>query len=190
MTIHHHFIYKQHPERYPQQHEERTCWLFTIKAIIESYYPELNQKPLQYASSRLQRLIKFSTPRQLSKTLEKYKIHHITGKLHKKDTLSQIYFLKKHIEDWPVVLVIAHAYTKGNMFSVKRALFDRHYLSIWWYDDEKEVFYCYDSHTTLRENNLPVGNVKLHYEDLIIYRDLACLGLFKKRFIAIKGKKK
>lgn len=189
MTIHHHFIYKQHPERYPQQHDHTECWLFTIKAVIESYYTELNQKPIQYASSRIHKLIKFSTPKELSKTLEKYNISHKRWIYHRKEMLSKIDFIKKHVEDGPVIVLTAHAYNKKNMFNLARAIFAQHYLSIRWYDDEKEIFYCYDSHTPLREHNLPVGNIKLSYRDLITYRDFAGLGLFKKRFIAVKGKK-
>ena len=189
MTIHNHFIYKQHPERYPQQHDHTECWLFTIKAVIESYYPELNKDPIEYTSSRFHRFIKLSTPRELSKALKKYNISYVRGKYHKKDMAPKIEFLKRHIVDGPVVILTAHAYNKRTMFSPLRAIFAQHYLSIRWYDDELEVFYCYDSHTPLREDNLPVGNIKLNYRDLITYRDFACLGLFKKRFIAVKGKK-
>lgn len=190
MPIHHHFIYKHHPERYPQQHNRRECWLFTVKAVIESYHPELHQDPLQYASSRLHKLIQLSTPRQLSKILARYSVPHIRGKYHKKSMLSKIDFLKKHIEDGPVILVVAHAYTCRDMFNLPKALREQHYLSIRWYDDDQEAFYCYDSHTPLRENDLPVGNLKLHYQDLVTYRDFAGLGLFKKRYIAVKGLKK
>jgi hypothetical protein len=100
--------------------------------------------------------------------------------------LSKIDFLKKHIEDGPIIIIIAHAYTKRNIFNLFKAVFQRHYLSIRGYDEEQEVFYCYDSHTPLKENDLLVGNIKLHYQDLITYRDFAGCGLFKKRFIAIK----
>ena len=187
MTIHHHFIYKQHPERYPQQHDDKECWLFTVKAVVESYHPELNQKPIQYACSRFHKIIKRSTPKQLSKTLRKYDINHIRWEYHKKEMLPKIDFLKKHIEDGPVIIIIAHGYDQRNSFNLRRIIFKQHYISIRWYNDAKEVFYCYDSHTELRENDLPVGNIELNYRDLITYRDFACLGLFKKRFIAVKG---
>lgn len=188
MKIHHdHFIYKQHPERYPQQHDIRQCWLFTIKAVIESYHPELNQRPVAYTISRFHRLIKFSTPKQLSKTLTKYNIPNMYGVYHRKNMLSKIDFLKKHIEDWPVIILIASTYNEKNMFNLWKVISDLHYLSIRWYDDEQEVFYCYDSHTARRENDLPVGNIRLHYQDLITYRDFAGRWLFKKRFIAVKG---
>jgi hypothetical protein len=130
--------------------------------------------------------MRFSTPRQLSRTLEQYKIPHISGKYRRKDMPSKIDFLKKHIEDGPVIILISHAYTKKNMFCLWKMIFFQHYLSIRWYDDVQEVFYCYDSHTWRRENDLPAGNVKLHYQDIITYRDFAGLGLFKKKFIAIK----
>lgn len=184
--IHHHFIYKHHPERYPQQHNNRECWLFTIKAIIESYNSELNNDPLQYATSRFHKIIKISTPGLLSKILKKYHIPHIRGEYHQKNIMPKVDFLKRHIENGAVIILISHAYNKQNIFSLPRAIFLQHYISIRWYDDEKEIFYCYDSHTALRENDLPVGNIKLHYQDLITYRDFAGLGLFKKRFIAIK----
>ena len=187
-VIHDHFIYKKHPQRYPQQHDRWKCWLFTVKAIIESYHPEMNQNPLQYSLSRFQKLIKFSIPKQLSKILEKYNIPNISWEYHRKDMLSKIDFLKKHVENGPVIMLIAHAYTKKNTFNILRGILMQHYISIRWYDDDKEVFYCYDSHTAIRENDLPVGNIQLHYQDLITYRDFAGLGLFKKRYIAIRRK--
>ncbi|MCX6825283.1 MAG: C39 family peptidase [candidate division SR1 bacterium] len=186
--IHDHFIYKQHPKKYPQQCDLTGCGFFTIKAVIESYHPELNKKPVEYSGSRLQRVLGLSTPKQLSKILNSYDIPNTIQKYHKKSMLSKIDFLKKHIENGPVIVLIAHAYTKKNMFNLFKAIFYQHYLSIRGYDDEKEVFYCYDSHTEIRENNLPVGNIQLHYQDLITYRDFAGLGLFKKKYIAIRKK--
>jgi len=97
----------------------------------------------------------------------------------------KIDFLKNHLKKWPVIILISHAYTKRNTFNIRKSLIAQHYISIRWYNEEEEIFYCYDSHTELKENDLPIGNIKLHYQDLITYRNFAGLGLFKKRYIAI-----
>jgi len=75
--------------------------------VIESYLPEINLKPIQYATSRIHKLIKFSTPRQLSKTLKKYGIIHERGKYKRNELSSEIDFFKRHIKEGPVIIIIS-----------------------------------------------------------------------------------
>jgi hypothetical protein len=87
-------------------------------------------------------------------------------------------------------VLVSHAYTKRYKFNIIRAILAQHYLSLRWYDDKKEVFYCYDAHTDIREKGLPVGNIEMNYRDLLRYRNRAGIGLFRKRYITILGKEK
>jgi len=171
--IHDHFIFSRHPERYPQQHNHRECGLFSLKAVIESYYPETCHDACHYTNGRFHKMIGATRPRTIAKVLQKYNIHAEEGHLKEKKMETQINFLKKHVEEGPVILVIAHSYNKENRFNILKTLLLQHYISIRGFDDEKEVFYCYDSHTDLRENDLPVGNIAINYYDLVSYRELA-----------------
>ena len=183
------FIYKKKSKEYAQQKNYRECWLITVKAIIETFNSQYNKKPIQYASSRIHKIIKFSLPKQLSKILQKHNILCIYGKYKEKNIEKKIEFLKNHVKNWPIIILISHAYTKKSIFNIRRFIIKQHYISIRWYDDKKEIFYCYDSHTNLRENNLPIGNIKLPYKNLVFYRNIAGIWIFKNRYIAIHEKK-
>jgi hypothetical protein len=43
--------------------------------------------------------------------------------------------------------LIANGQTKKKRFSRSKALTHWHYVSLWWYNDKKKVFYVYDSNT-------------------------------------------
>lgn len=178
------YIYKKKSKKYIQQQNTRECWLITVKAIIETFNTQYNKKASEYASSKIHKIIKFSLPKQLSKILKKHNILHIYGKCKEKDVEKKIEFLKYNVKNWPVIILISHAYTKQNIFNIRKAIIKQHYISVRWYNTQKEVFYCYDSHTELRESNLPIGNIQLPYQNLISYRNFAGCWLFKNRYIA------
>jgi hypothetical protein len=172
-VIHHHFIYKKHPERYPQQHNFTDCGLFSVKAVIESYFSNIHQIAKKYALSKRQRIIGISIPRQLANICKRYSLDTEYNACKYSSMTELVNFLKNHIQKGPVIILISHAYNKENRYNIIRSFIFQHYISIRGYDDEKEVFYCYDSHTDLRENILPIGNIELPYCDLVSYRKLA-----------------
>jgi hypothetical protein len=91
------------------------------------------------------------------------------------------------IHQWPIILLISHAYSSTRNFSFRRAFTLQHYISLRWYDDEKRIFYVYDSNTE-KENHgaiLPVGNIVLDYDRLLRYRRLGGRGLHRNFGIAV-----
>lgn len=172
-VIHDHFIYKKHPQRYPQQHNFTDCGLFSAKATIESYFPNIHHEAKEYALSQWHKIIGMTTLRQLAAICKKHGLDIEQGTCRYSSMNELIYFLKKHIEKGPIIILVAHAYEKENRYNIIKSFIFQHYISIRGYDDEKEVFYCYDSHTDLRENSLPTGNIELPYCDLVSYRKIA-----------------
>ena len=69
----------------------------------------------------------------------------------------KINLLKQKISHTPVILLISHAYTKKSKFKLINAILFQHYISIWGYNDDKKVFYVYDSGTkgTLIKKDIP-----------------------------------
>ena len=71
-----------------------------------------------------------------------------------------------------MILIIWHAYKGKKDFNFLKAIGVQHYMSIWWYDDNQEIFYVYDSWAPKRliRKDLPIWNIALKYKDLIKYR--------------------
>jgi hypothetical protein len=55
--------------------------------------------------------------------------------------------LKENLKKWPIILLVANGQTKRKRFSRWRALTHWHYVSLWWYNEKKKIFYVYDSNT-------------------------------------------
>ncbi len=180
------FILPKHPKHYPQQRDYKSCGLFSIKAIIETKHSDMNHVSWYYASSRFHEKIRISLWSHLMKSLRKHTIKANFWICTQESTEQAINFLKNKIKEWPVLITIAHSYDKKTQFSLRRTVFFWHHMTVWGYDDTKRVFYCYDSHTDVKMEWLPVGNIALDYDKLMIYRKLCGLGLFWGRYIATK----
>jgi hypothetical protein len=55
--------------------------------------------------------------------------------------------LKENLKRGPIILLVANWQTRKSRFLWWKALTHWHYVSLWWYDDEKMIFYVYDSNT-------------------------------------------
>jgi hypothetical protein len=68
------------------------------------------------------------------------------------------------------LLLIANAYGSGKRPTRVRALHNWHYITLWGYDDKKQIFFIYDSNTKKRIfPDMPIGNTYLTYRQVIRY---------------------
>jgi len=179
------FVLPEHPQIYWKQHRPWYCGLFTLKAVVESF-KNVHNSVKKYTDWFLRKIIWFMWTHGLVKILKKYWINANRGFCKLKSMVQKIDFLKNHLHNWPMIVIIAHGYNKKTNFNILQSIFKQHIISIWWYDDEKKIFYCYDSHTDRVEKDLPVWNIEIDYEDLVSYWWLAWLGLFRNRYVAVK----
>ena len=115
-------------------------------------------------------------PRNLKYVLNKYGMKSEYFYCRWEQDAPKIQLLKEKIKDGPVILLISHAYSSLRDFSFRRAFTKQHYVSLRGYDDEKKVFFVYDSNVEKKSKDgkkLPAGNITISYNRLIWYRRLS-----------------
>lgn len=158
--------------KYHEQIKFGGCGMYTLKNIIESFFSEKDLGIHHYAPTLWNKISWFMLPWTLIKVLKEFWLKAHKWRYTKKWIQSKIEFIKKELKTWPVILVIWHAYKWKKDFSLLKAIWVQHYMSIWGYDDDQEIFYIYDSWAPKRliRKDLPIWNMTLKYKDLIKYR--------------------
>jgi len=135
------------PDWFPLR--ERKFWWcahYSLKAVIE--WEKNIEKPIEdYSSDRWSRKTYLMTPRGIKKVLKKYGLNYKILNARKLNDDERLFLLKQNLKDGPIILLIANGQTKKKRFSRSKALTHWHYVSLWWYNDKKKVFYVYDSNT-------------------------------------------
>jgi len=183
------YIVSRFPSSFPSRDERRwMCGMYTLKAVIEWYNGSQINNWRYYASGRLGRKFWYMFPDSLMDVLKQHGLS--SKRIHCRRTRKErkIEILKSLLQKWPVILLISHAYSSKRNFSFRRAFTLQHYITLWWYDDKKRIFYVYDSNTEKahhRWSTLPVGNIILEYDRLLWYRRLGGRGLYRDFAIAV-----
>ncbi len=184
-----HYIVPRFPASFPSKDGRRgTCGMYTLKAVIEWYNGSQINNYRYYASNRLSRKTGYMFPGWLMKLLSQNGLP--VKRIHCRQTRrdKKIAILKLLIHKWPVILLISHAYSSKRHFSFRRAFTLQHYISLRWYDDEKRIFYAYDSNvkkTHHKGDTLPAGNIMLDYDKLLRYRRLGGRWLYRDFWISV-----
>jgi len=183
------YIVPKFPSSFPSK-DNRTlkCGMYTLKAVIEWYNGNQINNYRSYASGRLSKKTWYMLPWWLIKVLRQHGLS--SRRIHCRWTRKEkkIETLKSLLHTWPVILLISHAYSSTRNFSFRRALTLQHYITLRWYNDEKRIFYVYDSNTEKAHyiwSTLPVGNIILNYDSLLRYRRLGGRWLYRDFGIAI-----
>lgn len=173
--------------KYYQQKKFAGCGLYTLKNIIESFQEEIDLTIHNYAPTFWNKISWFMLPKTIIKVLTQFWLKAMRWRCKIKWINNKIFFLKNLLHNWPVILVIWHAYKGKKDFNLLKAVWVQHYMSIRWYDDEKWVFYVYDSWAPKRliKKDLPVWNIALKYKDLIKYRKFGWFMIKKYFYISI-----
>lgn len=183
------YIVPRFPSSFSSKDERRgTCGMYTLKAVIEWYNQSQINNYRYYANDRLSKKTWYMLPWWLMKVLRQswLSARRIYCRWMRKEQKLDI--LRSMIRQGPVILLISHAYSSKRYFSFRRACTLQHYISLWWYDDDKRIFYVYDSNTEKTHhigNTLAVGNIILSYDSLLLYRRLGGRWLYRNFGIAV-----
>ncbi len=163
-----------------------TCANYTLKAVIEAKTWE-NKRLREYAGWWWSRATYFMTPWSLISVLKKHNIYLKILRYRFIKKADRIKHLKEEILGWPIILAIANWLTHKKYFSWRKALTHWHYISLWWYDDESECFYVYDS-SCVREidPDLKIWTVKIPYKYILKSWSLWYYKIFSSFWIAVK----
>ena len=146
-------VNKTPPEGFPLR--ERKIWgcaHYSLKAVIE-WNGEKVKKVEDYSSDWWSRKTYMMTPRWIKKVLKKYGLNYTILNARKLNDKERLFLLKQNLKDGPIILLIANWQTKKRRFSRSKALTHWHYVTLWWYNDRKKVFYVYDSNTKRKIHN-------------------------------------
>lgn len=157
------------PKKYLEQ-RMRYCGRYTIKAIPSAYNLDDGRDAKKYLPLTQRLFLKsfgMTTPYVINKILSKYGIYariKIAKNLSDNNKLKAI---KKEIDkNHPVILLIGNGYSKnGKYFQLGQKLIS-HWISIWGYNNKEKIFYVYNSYTH-KKDNIPIGNVKRTYSQVL-----------------------
>jgi hypothetical protein len=141
------------PEWFPLR--KRKIWWcahYSLKAVIEWKNEKI--KDLEdYSVDWRSRNTYLMTPRWILKVLKKYKLNYSILNARKLKENEKLFLLKQNLKDGPIILLVANWQTKKSRFNRWKALTHRHYITLWWYNNKKKIFYVYDSNTKRKTNN-------------------------------------
>lgn len=135
------------PEGFPLR--ERKIWWcahYSLKAVIE--WKRKKIKDIEdYSSDWRSRNTYLMTPRWMKKVLKKYNLKYSILNGRKLNDNERLFLLKQNLKNGPIILLIANWQTKKKRFHRWKALIHWHYVTLWWFNEKKKIFYVYDSNT-------------------------------------------
>lgn len=129
------------------------CAHYSLKAVIE-WKNEKIKNLEDYSVDWRSRKTYLMTPWWILKVLKKYKLNYSILKARKLKENEKLFLLKQNLKDGPIILLVANWQTKKKRFNRWKALTHWHYITLWWYNDKKKIFYVYDSNTKRKTNNV------------------------------------
>lgn len=141
------FVNKKPPEWFPLRSRKFWwCAHYSLKAVIE--WEKKIENPIEkYSSNWWSRSTYFMTPWWIKKVLKKYNLKYVVLSARKLNDDERLFLLKQNLKDWPIILLIANWQTKKKRFHRWKALTHWHYVTLWWFNEKKKIFYVYDSNT-------------------------------------------
>lgn len=160
------FITSKRPKEYLKQ-GPTGCGAFSVKGILSAYGKDNKTHPFQYLP--LSRFPFVINAFHWVEVLRSYGLDaHMQSLRHMTDE-QRINTLKDLLRsDTPVMLSIGNGYRGNGIWSKVRWQLIQHWITLWGFDDEKRIFYIYDSCVPLRyhDKNIPIGNVARTYQQV------------------------
>ena len=153
------FVLSKKPKEYLKQGLSH-CGVYCVKAILSAYSKDDKQHPKEYHTNWIGRnLFSFATGiKYYDKILASYGIKSETKSAEDLSNPERIELLKTLLsKDTPVMIRIG----------IRRLM--PHWVTIWGYDDDKKIFYVYDSGLPVKywDEFLPVGNTIRTYQEIL-----------------------
>lgn len=149
------FLVKKIPPEWFPLRTRKIWWCahYSLKAVIEWKWEKVKDIE-DYSSDWWSKKTYLMTPRWILKVLKKYRLKYTVLKAKKLNENEKLFLLKQNLKDGPIILLVANWQTKKDRFNWWRALIHWHYITLWWYDQKKKIFYVYDSNTKRKPNNI------------------------------------
>lgn len=169
-NIPHKFIVSREPEQYLKQGLSH-CGVYMLKGILSAYGKDDKNHPKEYHTNWVGRnLFSFTTGREYyDKIFASYGIQTETNSAQYLSNEERLNLLKALlVEDNPVMIRIGNGYINCT-YNPLVGQFMPHWITSWGYDDERKIFYVYDSGLPKKcwNTNLPIGNTARTYKEIL-----------------------
>jgi hypothetical protein len=161
------FIVSRKPKEYLKQ-GLTGCGAYSVKGILSAYGKDDKRHPLQYSITAVLPII--ATWRRWVRILRGYGLNAERRSVKGLSSECRLSTLKGLIQqDTPVMLSIGNGYRGCGVWSKWQWRVVNHWITLWGFDDEKNLFYIYDSAVPKRcyDANLPNGNVARSYNQVL-----------------------
>lgn len=162
-------ILSHRPKSYLEQGFTQ-CGAFSVKAILGAYGKDDNRHPRDYNPTVLGKYTSLVGIYTWPKVLESYGLQVNSGDTKKLSDKQRIEMLKETMNKESAIMIrVGNGYLKSGKYFPLAAYFIGHWITLWGYNDEKQVFYVYDSYVSPKKynKNIPVGNTTRTFAEIL-----------------------
>lgn len=166
----HKFVVSKKPKEYLVQGPSH-CGTYSVKAILSAFGLDTKGHPKEYHTNKFGRLTGLTLGKRY--WINILKSYGFDSKIDSADNLSdeeKISFLKTLLsKDTPVMIRIGNGYYHGKEYNPILGKIVVHWITLWGYDDQKQIFFVYDSGMLKKhwDKNLPTGNTIRTYQEIL-----------------------
>lgn len=160
-------VLSRHPSEYLKQ-GPTGCGAFSVKGILSAYGRDNKTHPLEYLPVSVIPFIVM--PSRWVSVLRGHGLDAHLQSLRQATDEQKIGVLKNLIhDDTPVMLCIGNGYRGKGIWNKTQWHLISHWITLWGFDDEKGVFYIYDSAVPLRyhDKTIPIGNIARTFQQVV-----------------------
>lgn len=147
------------------------CGLFSIKGILSSYGLDDKGDPREYHSDLICRLTSITWGRNYyTNILALYGIDSEIGFAENISKDKKLNLIKELLaKNTPIMIRIGNGYFSSNKYNPILGRLMPHWITLWGYDDAKDIFYIYDSGLSEKnwDKSLPIGNTTRTYDEIL-----------------------
>lgn len=164
------FVLSIKPKEYLTQGPNH-CGVYSVKAVLSAFGLDFKGHPKEYHPNVFGRLTGLTLSKQY--LVDILKSNGLNAKVSSAENLSseaKLDLLKTNLaEDKPVMVRIGNGYILTNKYNPVLGKIIGHWITLWGYDDQNQIFYVYDSGLLRKYWNktIPIGNTTRTYQEVL-----------------------
>ncbi|TSD04443.1 MAG: hypothetical protein Greene071421_279 [Parcubacteria group bacterium Greene0714_21] len=165
------FTLSRKPTQYLKQGMSH-CGMYSLKAILSAYGKDVKNHPTEYHTNWIgKHLFSFAVgKRYYEKIFKSCGLEAQGGTAKNLSADEKIMLLKTLLsKDNPVMILIGNGYIRSCAYNPIFGQIIAHWITLWGYDNEKKLFYVYDSALSKKcwDSSLPMGNTTRTYKEIL-----------------------